>query len=59
MQENIFENFNNEAHSGFLQDVSVTFIDKTDSQNPEKRENYYINTLKAMVLWVLNIFNSV
>ena len=39
--------------------MSVTFIDKTDLQNPEKRENYWIHTLKTMVPWGLNILNSV
>ena len=29
---------------------NVTFIDKTDSQNLEKSENYRIHTLKTMVL---------
>ena len=37
MQEHIFEHFNSEGHTGFLENVSVTFIDKTDSQNPEKK----------------------
>ena len=59
MQEHIFEHFNSEGHTGFLENVSVTFIDKTDSQNPEKRENYWIHTLKTMVSWGLNILNSV
>ena len=36
MQEHIFEHFNSEGHTGFLENVSVTFIDKTDSHNPEK-----------------------
>ena len=59
MQEYIFEHLNSEGHTGFLGNVSVTFIDKTDSQNPEKGENYWIHTLKTMVLWGLNILNSV
>ena len=59
MQEHIFEHFNSEGHTGFLENVSVTFIDKTDLQNSEKRENYWIHTLKAMVPWGLNILDSV
>ena len=59
MQEHIFEYFTSEGHTGFLENLSVTFIDKTDSQNPEKRENYWIHTLKTMVPWGLNILNSV
>ena len=40
MQKRIFEHFNSEGHTGFLENLSVTFILKTDSQNPGKRENY-------------------
>ena len=59
MQEHIFEHFNSKGHTGFLENVSVTFIDKTDLQNPEKRENYWIHSLKTMVPWGLNFLNSV
>ena len=47
------------CHIGFLENVFVTFIDKTESQNPEKRENYWIYTLKTVVSWGLNILSSV
>ena len=40
MQEHIFQHFNSEGHTVFLENVSVTFIGKADSQNLEKRENY-------------------
>ena len=43
----------------FLENVCVTFIDKTNLQNPEKKENYWIHTLKTMVPWGLNILNSI
>ena len=58
-QEHIFEHFNSEGNTGFLENVSVTFIDKTNSQNLEKGENYWIHTLKTMVPLGLNILNSV
>ena len=58
MQEQIFKHFNSEVHTGFL-DISITFIDKTDSQNPEKRENCRIHTLKTMVPWGIDILNIV
>ena len=32
LQEHLFEYFNCEGHSGFLHDVSVTLIDKTDAK---------------------------
>ena len=38
MQEHIFEHFNSKGHSGFFENVSITFIDKTDSQSPEKEK---------------------
>ena len=34
------------GHSGFLNDISVTLIDKTDPKDPTKKENYWIHTLK-------------
>ena len=37
IQEYIFEYFNSEGHTVFLENFSSTFIDKTDSQNPEKK----------------------
>ena len=50
MQEHIFEHFNSQAHTGFLENISVTFIDKTDSQNPKERENYWIYNLRPWYL---------
>ena len=49
MQEFIFERFNSKGHTGFSETFSVIFTDKTDSQNPENTENYWIHTLKTMV----------
>ena len=36
LQEHLFEHFNNEGHNGFVHDVSVTWINKTDGKNPVK-----------------------
>ena len=38
--------------------MSVTFIDRTDSQNPERRENYWIHTLKTKVTWDLYLLEQ-
>ena len=51
-QEHIFEHFNGDGHSGFLENVSITFTDKTDPSDTGKRENYWIQTFKTMVPWV-------
>ena len=32
MQEHLFRDFSSPSHNGFLNDVSITFIDKTDIQ---------------------------
>ena len=37
--EHPFEHFNEERLHGFLEDVSITFIDKRDTSEPLKREN--------------------
>ena len=31
MQEYLFDHFNSERHTDFLENVSITFIDKTNS----------------------------
>ena len=43
------------GHHSFLEDVSITLIDKTDQANLLQRENYWRSTLKTMTQWVLYI----
>ena len=59
MQEHLFKHFSSPGHNGFLNDVLITFIDKTDPSDPLKREDYWRRTLKTMVLFGLNIEDSV
>ena len=40
MQQHFHEHFNSTGHTGFLNDVSITLIDKTDGLNPPKREYF-------------------
>ena len=40
MQENLFRHFSSPGHNGFLNDVSVTFIDKTDPSDHLKGEDF-------------------
>ena len=47
------------GHCGFLEDVSLTFIDKTHPSDPLKREDYWRNTPKTMEPFGLNIEESV
>ena len=48
MQEHLYRHFSSPGHTGFLNDVSVTLIDKTDGSDPKKREHYWMKTLKTM-----------
>ena len=59
MQKHIFQHFNSEGHTGFLEDVSVSFIDKTDPRKPLEREQFWIRTLNTMTPNVLNVEYSV
>ena len=53
-----FSHFSMAGHDGFLNDVSITFIDKTDPSDPLRREDWR-QTLKTMVPYGLNIEDSV
>ena len=41
MQPDLFEHFTSKGHNGFLEDCTITFIDKTDGADPTKREEYW------------------
>ena len=55
MQRHLYEHFNLPGHSGFLNEVSVTFIDKTGPKDPTKRQDFWIQTLKTKAPLELNI----
>ena len=55
MRRHLYEHFNLPGHSGFLNDVSVTLIDKTDPKDPTKRQDFWIQTLKTKAPLELNI----
>ena len=59
MQDHLYRHFSSPGHRGFLNDVSVTLIDKTDGSGPKKREDYWMKTLKTMAPYGLNIEDSV
>ena len=42
--KHLFEHFANEGHSNFIEDVTITFIDK----DPNRREHYWRHALKTM-----------
>ena len=59
MQEHLFEHLKSEGHSGFLGNVSIILIVKTDGKNPKRRENYWMRTLKTYAPFGLIIEGSV
>ena len=59
IQEHLYRHFSTPGHGGFLNDVSVTLIDKMDGSDPKKQEDYWMKTLKTMVPYGLNIEDSV
>ena len=54
----LVRHFSSPDHNGFLNDVSVTFIDKTDPSDPLKRENFWRETLMTMAPYGFNIEDS-
>ena len=54
MQRHLCEHFVLPENSGFLHDVSITLIDKTDLSFLIKREDYWIDTLKTKAPMGLN-----
>ena len=62
MQEHLYKHFESEHYSGFHDDVSVIIIDKTDKtggSNPTKKETYWMQTLKTIAHYGLNVENGV
>ena len=48
MQEHLYEHFYRDSHNGFLEDVAITLIYKTDGRDPKNRESYGMRTLKTL-----------
>ena len=54
MQQHLFEHFVSEGHCSFLEDITITFIDKTNPKDPNRRKQYWRHTLKTMTPLGLN-----
>ena len=59
MQKHIFEHYTNEGHTGFLEVVSVSLIDKTDPRKPLEREKFWIWKLDTMTPNGLNVEDNI
>ena len=56
---NLFRLFSGRGQGRFLNDRSITFIDKIDPSDPLKREDCWRRTLKTMTPFGLNVEDSV
>ena len=54
LQPELFEHFHSEKHNGFLQDCSITLIDKTDGSDLTRREEYWRVVPKTVAPYGLN-----
>ena len=59
MQQHLFNHFCASGDRSFIENLSLTFVDKTDPSDLLKREDYWRSTLKTMALFGLNIEESV
>ena len=59
MQERLLKCFNSMIHNGFLNNVSIALIDKTDGKNPKNRKDYWRRTLKTYTAFGLNTEDNV
>ena len=48
MQEHLYEHSYSDGHNGFLEDVAITLIDKTDGRDSKNRGNHWMRTLKTL-----------
>ena len=58
-QEHLFEHFNEEGHHGFLENVSIIFIDKTGPSEPLKREHIIGKVFLRLWLFSVSILKTV
>ena len=54
MQEHLFRHSDSEDHSGFLENASITLIDKTDGRDANRKDDYWRRTLKTYAHCGLN-----
>ena len=59
MQQHVFGHLLSDSHDGFLESVSITFIEKSDPLDPLKREDYRRRTLCTMSPQDINVEESV
>ena len=59
MQEHLFKHFSSMEPNGFLNNVSIALINKSDGKNLKKRKIYWKRNLKTYLPFGLNEEDSV
>ena len=54
MQPLVFGHFSSNDYNGFLEDCSITLIDKTDVSDPTRTEEYWRRVLKSVTPYGFN-----
>ena len=54
-ERQLYEHFQLPGHTGFLQDIYVTHIDKTDPRAPTQHEDYWIHTFNTKAPMGFNV----
>ena len=54
MQPLAFGHFSSNGYNGFLEDCSITLIDKTDGSDPTRTEEYWRRVQKSVTPYGLN-----
>ena len=54
MQPLVFDQISSNDHTGFLEDCSITLIDKTIGSDPTRRAEYWRRVLKTVTSYGLN-----
>ena len=57
MQPLIFEHFSSNDRNGFLEDGSITLLDKTDASDLTRREEYQRKVLKTVTTYELKMID--
>ena len=55
MQQHLYKHFASEGDCSFLEDVTITFIDKIDPKDPNQWEHYWRHTHNTMAPLGLNV----
>ena len=59
MQEYLYSHFECEEHNGFLEDLPIALIDKTDGSDTTERKTFWMHTLKTLAPFEINVEDGI